>query len=94
MTSTGPAPSLRTERLLLRQWREDDFAPFAALNADPIAMEHMPALLDKTESDAMARRIHAGLEEHPYGLWAVEVVGDAGQPGSQWSTCVSTWYSE
>ena len=27
-------PSLRTPRLLLRPWRDEDLAPFAALNAD------------------------------------------------------------
>jgi RimJ/RimL family protein N-acetyltransferase len=34
------APELRTERVLLRRWRQDDHAPFAALNADPEVMEH------------------------------------------------------
>jgi RimJ/RimL family protein N-acetyltransferase len=28
---------LRTARLLLRRWRETDYAPFAALNGGPIA---------------------------------------------------------
>lgn len=30
---------LRTERLLLRSWRESDGAPFAAINADPRVAE-------------------------------------------------------
>ncbi|MGN6202424.1 MAG: GNAT family N-acetyltransferase, partial [Solirubrobacterales bacterium] len=34
---------LETERLLLRQWREEDLAPFAALNADPEVMRHFPS---------------------------------------------------
>ena len=29
---------LRTGRLLLRRWREDDLKPFAGLNADPKIM--------------------------------------------------------
>ena len=33
-------PELPTERLLLRRWRDSDLDPFAALNADPIVMEH------------------------------------------------------
>ena len=35
-----------TERLLLRDWREDDLAPFAALNADPVVMEHFVRTAD------------------------------------------------
>ena len=35
---------LDTERLRLRRWREGDREPFAALNADPVVMEHFPAL--------------------------------------------------
>lgn len=30
---------LRTPRLLLRRWRDEDREPFAALNADPMVME-------------------------------------------------------
>ncbi|MFC0623371.1 hypothetical protein [Kribbella deserti] len=26
---------LTTERLLMRQWKADDYEPFAAMNADP-----------------------------------------------------------
>lgn len=32
--------TLRTERLILRPWREEDFEPFAAMSADPKVMEH------------------------------------------------------
>ena len=69
--SDGP---LRTERLLLREWREDDRAPFADLNADPEVMEHFPATMTRAESDAFADRIAARLDEVGWGLWAVEVV--------------------
>lgn len=68
---------LRTARLLLRRWRPDDLAPFAALNADPRVMEHFPATLTREESDAAAQRIEAHFEQHGFGLWAVEVVGGA-----------------
>lgn len=68
---------LRTERLLLRRWREEDRAAFAALNADPRVMEHFPALLSREESDALASGIEARFAERGFGLWAVEVVGSA-----------------
>ena len=68
---------LRTDRLLLRRWREEDRAPFAELNADPEVMEHFPALLERAASDALADRADAHLAEHGWGLWAVEVVAPA-----------------
>jgi RimJ/RimL family protein N-acetyltransferase len=64
---------LETPRLLLRRWRAEDRAPFAALNADPVVMEHFPAPLSRAESDELIDRIEAGLDERGWGLWAVEV---------------------
>jgi RimJ/RimL family protein N-acetyltransferase len=48
---------IETARLLLRRWGDEDRAPFAALNADPVVMEHMPSVLTRAESDAMYERI-------------------------------------
>jgi ribosomal-protein-alanine N-acetyltransferase len=69
-----PLVQPRTERLVLRQWRDEDWAPFAALNADPEVMRHFPSTLDEQESNAFAYRNAALLEVHGYGLWAVEVL--------------------
>ncbi|MEX2027016.1 MAG: GNAT family N-acetyltransferase [Pirellulaceae bacterium] len=66
---------LRTDRLLLRHWRPEDREPFAALNADPRVVEFLPGPLSRAESDERAARFEAHLEEHSFGLWAVEVVG-------------------
>jgi 3-dehydroquinate dehydratase/shikimate dehydrogenase len=68
--------SLRTERLLLRPWRSDDRAPFAALNADPRVMEWFPAPMTPVESDAVADRIEKHFAETGWGLWAVEIPGE------------------
>lgn len=70
-------PEIRTERLLLRRWRPEDRAPFAALNADPRVMRHFPATLTRAESDALAERIDAHFAEHGFGLWAVELPDEA-----------------
>jgi RimJ/RimL family protein N-acetyltransferase len=67
-------PELRTERLLLRRWRETDREPFAALNADPEVMEHFPGPMAREESDTFVDRIETHFAEHGFGLWAVEVV--------------------
>lgn len=67
-----PGPTLETDRLLLRRWRTEDRAPFAAINADPEVMEHFPSELTEEESDLLIDRIEASLEEKGFGLWAVE----------------------
>ena len=68
---------LETERLRLRRWREGDREPFAALNTNPVVMEHFPALTSRSESDAMVDRIEAHFDRRGFGLWAVEVRGGA-----------------
>ena len=65
-------PTLTTERLILRPWRDDDLAPFAALNADPEVMEYFPNTLTREESDAMVERNRVFSAEHGFGWWAVE----------------------
>ena len=73
----GEGPVLTTARLRLRQWREEDLAPFAALNADPQVMEFFPKTLTRVESDAVAGRIRDHFARHGFGLWAVEAPGVA-----------------
>ncbi len=67
---------LRTERLILRRWRDADHDPFARMNQDPAVMEFFPALLSPAESDAMVDRIEAHFAEHGFGLWAAELAAD------------------
>ena len=69
------APTIRTDRLHLRLWRDDDLPAFAALNADPRVMEFFPKPLDRAESDALAARIRDELCLAGFGHWAVEVPG-------------------
>jgi RimJ/RimL family protein N-acetyltransferase len=69
--------TLRTERLVLRPWRDSDRAPFAAMNADPRVMEHFPAPNTRAESDAGFDRIVAKMSAQGFGLWAVEIQGVA-----------------
>ena len=69
--------TLRTERLILRPWREEDLKPFAAMSADREVMEYFPSTLTREESDAVARRLMAYIDEHGFGFWAVELPGEA-----------------
>ncbi len=64
-----------TARLRLRQWRDEDLAPFTALNADPAVMEFFPSVLSRAESDALATRIRGSIAARGWGLWALEVLG-------------------
>lgn len=63
---------LETPRLKLRQWKNDDFPVFAALNADPVVMEYFPNPLNESESNKMANRIQSDIAERGWGFWAVE----------------------
>ena len=64
---------IRTQRLLLRQWRPEDREPFASLNGDPRVMEYFPSLQDRQESDATADRFENLWRDYGFGPWAVEV---------------------
>ena len=65
--------AITTQRLVLRQWRDQDREPFAALNADPLVMEFFARTLTLAESDASVDRLRAGIQRDGYGFWAVEV---------------------
>jgi RimJ/RimL family protein N-acetyltransferase len=69
-------PELRTERLLLRGWREADREPFGALNADAEVMEHFPTTLSREASDRLIDAVGDGWVANGFGLWALEVRED------------------
>jgi ribosomal-protein-alanine N-acetyltransferase len=64
--------SLRTSRLLLRPWRDEDVAAFAELSADPAVMEYLVPL------PGWVARARAHWEEHGFGQWVIEIAGEAG----------------
>jgi len=66
------APTLRTERLVLRPWRDADLEPFARIVAEPRVQEHYPSPMSRAESDGLAARIREGFAAWGFGLWAVE----------------------
>lgn len=71
------AITLRTERLLLRHWREEDLEPFTALNTDPLVMRYFPRLLDRDATADVVKRMHAHLDTYGFGYWPIEVPGVA-----------------
>ena len=65
--------AVRTERLLLRAWREADRDGHAAMNADAAVMEHFPGTMSRAQSDEWFDRVQAHWAEVGWGLWAVEI---------------------
>ncbi|HEV8392493.1 MAG TPA: GNAT family N-acetyltransferase [Dongiaceae bacterium] len=68
---------LRTPRLILRGWRDEDSEPFAAMFNDPAVMEFLLPSAGRGEIDAFIGRIKQHFADHEFGLWAVEVPGVA-----------------
>jgi RimJ/RimL family protein N-acetyltransferase len=67
------ADELKTDRPVLRQWRDADLDPWAAMNADPSVREFFPETLTREQSAASMARFRANLDERGWGWWAVEV---------------------
>jgi RimJ/RimL family protein N-acetyltransferase len=64
---------METARLLLRQWREEDCAPYAELNADAEVMKYFPATLSAADSNSHMQRLSTAVAERGWGLWAIEL---------------------
>jgi RimJ/RimL family protein N-acetyltransferase len=64
---------IRSQRLLLRHWREADREPFAAMNADPAVREHLQGTMTRQASDAFVDAIVDHWRTNGWGLWALEV---------------------
>ena len=70
------AIALRTPRLMLREWRDDDLAPLVALSVEPLAMRYLPAL-DAEKAGAWMALARDHWREHGFGPWVVELPGEA-----------------
>lgn len=67
--------TLPTARLVLRRFDAGDHDAMAALNADPVVMEHLPGVMTREATVEGLARIDAHFAAHGFGLWAVEVRG-------------------
>lgn len=68
---------LRTERLTLRRWTNADRPAFAALNADPRVMATIGPVMTRELSDSLLDRIERHFEDYGFGLWCVDLDGEA-----------------
>jgi RimJ/RimL family protein N-acetyltransferase len=67
---------VETERLILRRWREEDLAPFAAINADPNVMRFFLSTRTRAESDESVALYERHFETDGYGFAAAERKAD------------------
>lgn len=67
------SPQLQTERLVLRQWNDDDLWAFVEMNADPEVMEYFPAPLTAEQSAELMGQQQSLLDAGRPALFAVEV---------------------
>ena len=61
-----------TDRLILRRWRAEDLAPYAAMMADPEVFAWLGGSQTPAEVEARLGRREAVFEALGYGIWAVE----------------------
>ncbi len=62
---------LETERLLMRSWRDEDLAPFHAINSDPEVMATLGPVLSRAEVAALIERMRGLEAEHGHCFWAL-----------------------
>ncbi len=63
---------IETERLILRDWRDDDLDPFAAMSADPEVMAHLDGVIDREQTRAVIARLKAAAAKDALTFWAIE----------------------
>ena len=66
-------PRLHGERVLLREWIQDDLEPFEALNADARVMEHFRRRSLARSQTRWCASECPQFAERGFGVWAVEV---------------------
>jgi RimJ/RimL family protein N-acetyltransferase len=69
--------TLRTPRLILRPWRDEDGDAFAAMFDDPQVMEFLMPVTDRAVIDAIVERTRAEFITQGFGWWAAELPGVA-----------------
>ena len=70
--------TIRTERLLMRRWREADREPYASMNADPVVMRYFPGTADRAASDFSIDRMEVLFDQQGFGLWVLELAETGG----------------
>jgi RimJ/RimL family protein N-acetyltransferase len=64
---------MRTDRLILVEWKDEHRRLFAELNADPETMSFFPTVLSREASDLLVERFQSEFRDVGYCPWAVEL---------------------
>ena len=64
---------LQTQRLIIRDFGEEDLDEMAAINQDPLVMKYFPSVVDEKQTQTLINRIMAHQKKYGYTLYAVEV---------------------
>jgi RimJ/RimL family protein N-acetyltransferase len=67
---------LETERLILRDWHDEDFDALAAMGQDPQVMATLGPLMDRAASADLLARLREMAAEHGHTFWALERKAD------------------
>jgi RimJ/RimL family protein N-acetyltransferase len=65
-----------TERLILRDWREEDWAPFWEGTNTPNVMAHLGGVLDEDARQSTRARLELYTQQHGHTFWCVERKSD------------------
>ena len=82
---------LRSERLILRPWRDADLEPCAAMTSDPEVMRFFGVTRDRAQSDAWVARARVHFLREGFGIWAIEALGVAPFIGFAGLSRVPAW---
>lgn len=83
---------IKTDRLLLRSWKDDDILPFYEMGQDPRVMEYFPSLWTMDMIKDFISRMTIQLVDNDYTLWSVEerssqqFIGFVGLNKTNWET--------
>ena len=73
---------IKTDRLILKNYTDQEREPFYLINSDPEVMRYFPSVLTREESNAMLERLRNGINDRGYGFWGAfidnELIGMIG----------------
>jgi RimJ/RimL family protein N-acetyltransferase len=65
--------SIETPRLILRQWKDCDYAHFYRMGQCTDVMKYFPGLLNNEQSKALADKFRTIIDTQGWGFWAIEL---------------------